>query len=129
MSAVNATIMRGRWGLADRVLVASLAVLLTLGTPGFGFETRHPSNETMLTAIAFVLFVLPLLTIGLSFVRPQLAAWLGVITGIVLGVLTLLDVLGIVMGSPSTAMYVIDGLLVVASAVTALRCWVISRAG
>jgi len=79
MSAVNATIMRGRWGL--------------------------------------------------SFVRPQLAAWLGVITGIVLGVLTLLDVLGIVMGSPSTAMYVIDGLLVVASAVTALRCWVISRAG
>jgi hypothetical protein len=116
-----------RWSLADRALVAALAVLLALGTPGLGFETRHSSNEAILSAIAFVLFILPLVTLGLSFVRPLLAARLGVITGTVLGLLTLLDLLGIVIGTPSTAMYVIDGLLVVAAAATAVRCWVMAR--
>jgi hypothetical protein len=127
MTAVQLQDRMRRWSLADRAGVAALSVAVALGTPGLGLETRHPANEAALSAIAFVVFALPLVVVALSFARPAAATRLGLATGVLFTVFGALDLVGVVIGPPPAGMVVVDAAMAVIGAAVAVRCWALAR--
>jgi len=115
-----------RWAPIDRlvfvVLLASFAI-----PPGLALDTRPSPSDALTAVLAVVYLGPPIGALVASWRWPLAAGRLGVLAGLLVIALSILDVLGAIVGPPPTGMVVFDGWFGLVGAVVVWRCWRLMR--
>jgi len=128
MAVATMTSAGTRWTAMDRVPFLLLFAGFVVSTPGFGPETRQFSDDVIPIILLLVVLAPSVTALALSWKAPLLAARIGLAGGILVMAMIALDLLGVLIGPPPTGMVVVDGLIVLAGALIAWRCWRLVRA-
>jgi len=128
MATTSAATTQRSWTWGDRVPFGLLIVGFTLGTPGLGPETREPSSDVILAVLLAIYLLPPVAALVASFRWPLLAARLGLVAGVLIVGLVLLDMAGVLIGPPPTGMMFVDALVIVAAVGLLWRSWLVARA-
>lgn len=117
-----------RWTRNERILLVALVLAYVPGIPGLGVDTRESASASATLGIVYsVALLAPLVALAASWRWPVVAAWAGVIAGILAIALPVLDLAGTLIGPPPAGMIVVNILVAILGAAVAWRSWRVAR--
>jgi hypothetical protein len=108
-------------------MLVALLLSFVLGVPGIGPETRQFTNDAMAVVLSIVILGPILGALVASWRWPALAAKLGLVAGLVVAAMAILDLFGVIVGPPPTGMVAVDALMLVIALLVGWRSWSLVR--